>query len=119
MKLPMIHIIQLAQKTVLKLSILILMSSVLAGFNLANAANTALPLGVTNPLFQALPTPSMIHRDISELSIKFYSFDKYMIYPSPKGGNVILAAQDKISDEQLLRAWNILDFYLTDVPETK
>lgn len=73
-----------------------------------------------NPDYVAYPAPSMIQRDLSGFeSVVRKNYDKYIIYKSPDGGDIPLLATDGFSDEQLLRAYNILSFFLTDVPGTK
>ncbi len=54
-----------------------------------------------------------IKRDLSKLdsiSKKYYS--KYVEYTAPNGKPIRIIAQDKVTDEQLLKAYNILSFYL-------
>ena len=66
------------------------------------------------------PEPSLIQRDLSGLDRVYRrNYDKFIPYMVPDGGQVLLVATDGMSDEQLLRAYNILDFYLTDVPGSK
>jgi len=47
------------------------------------------------------------------------SFCKYMAIKAPNGKEIEIVAQSDISDEQLIRAHNILNFYLDNVPGTK
>ena len=54
-----------------------------------------------------------IERDVSILGNKYKAhFDKYIQYIAPNGKPITILAQDKVSDEQLLKAYNILSFYL-------
>jgi len=71
----------------------------------------------TNPSYVIYPDLSLIQRGLSPLPrVLRRNYDKYISYRTPNGGSVPLVATDDVSDEQLLRAYNILDFYLTDVP---
>ena len=45
-------------------------------------------------------------------------FSRYTQIVAPNGGIIPIFAQDEVSDEQLLRARNILRFFLTDAPTT-
>ena len=45
-------------------------------------------------------------------------FIRYTQVVAPNGGIIPIFAQDKISDEQLIRARNILRFFLTNAPDT-
>jgi len=46
------------------------------------------------------------------------TFCKYMAIQAPNGKEIEIVAQSDISDEQMIRAHNILSFYLENVPET-
>lgn len=75
---------------------------------------------VTNSNYVAYPDPSLISRDLSDLSrVLRRNYSKYIAYMAPNGGTIPLVATDDVTDEQLLRAYNILDFFLTDVPGTR
>lgn len=75
---------------------------------------------VSNPNYVHYPEPSMIQRDLSGLDrVLRRNYSKFIAYPTPNGGRILLVATDGMSDEQLLRAYNILDFYLTDVPGSR
>ena len=75
---------------------------------------------VTNSNYVAYPDPSLISRDLSDLSrVLRRNYNKYIAYTAPNGGTIPLVATDDVTDEQLLRAYNILDFFLTDVPGTR
>ena len=75
---------------------------------------------VANSNYVAYPDPSLISRDLSALSrVLRRNYSKYIAYVAPNGGTIPLVATDDVTDEQLLRAYNILDFYLTDVPGTR
>ncbi len=55
-----------------------------------------------------------IKRDVHTISKQYKGvFDKYVQYLAPNGKPINILAQDKVSDEQLLKAYNILAFYLT------
>lgn len=43
-------------------------------------------------------------------------FNRYTRVQSPNGGSIHIVAQDKLSDEQIIRCRNILQHYLTDYP---
>ena len=45
-------------------------------------------------------------------------FSRYTSIVAPNGGVIPLFAQDQVTDAQLIRARNILRFYLTDVPNS-
>ena len=72
-----------------------------------------------NPLYQAYPGPELIDRDLSGLDRVYRRhYSKFISYPAPNDGQILLIATNDVTDEQLVRAYNILDFFLTDVPET-
>ena len=84
------------------------------------AAANAKPLAPANPNYVVYPGPELIQRDVAALDpdvARFYN--KYIAYRTPDDGWIPLLAQDQVSDEQLLRAYNILDSYLTDAPGTE
>ncbi len=61
-----------------------------------------------------------IVRDNSKLSSvnkKYYK--KYIDYIAPNGKPIRIMASDKVSDEQVLKAYNVLSFYLTDFGKYK
>ncbi|MCW1951010.1 MAG: hypothetical protein KIH44_006565 [Octadecabacter sp.] len=71
----------------------------------------------SNPNYVRYAEPSLIQRDLSGLARVYRrNYTKFINYPTENGGHILLVATDGMSDEQLLRAYNILDFYLTDVP---
>lgn len=75
---------------------------------------------VTNANYQIYADPEMIRRDPGSLGPEVAEhYGKFVVWTAPNGKDITLVASDAISDEQLLRAWNILDFYLTDVPGSK
>ncbi len=56
-----------------------------------------------------------IKTDITKLGgnySKYYS--KYIQYIAPNGKPITIVAADKVTDEQVLKAYNVLSFYLTD-----
>ena len=55
-----------------------------------------------------------IKRDVTKLNKKYKNyFEKFIQYQAPNGKYINIIAQDKVSDEQLLKAYNVLSFYLT------
>ncbi len=61
-----------------------------------------------------------IIRDTSKLGKglgKYYS--KYIDYIAPNGKPIRIVAADKVSDEQMLKAYNVLSLYLTDTKDYK
>jgi hypothetical protein len=46
-------------------------------------------------------------------------FTRYAAVTSPDGGQIPIFAQDQVSDAKLLRARNLLRFFLTDVPNSE
>lgn len=84
------------------------------------AANGASAQTYDNPNYTAYPEPSLIQRDLGDFGRGVRrNYDKVISYKTPNGGTIPLLATNDVSDEQLLRAYNILDFYLTDVPGTR
>ena len=64
--------------------------------------------------------PIDIVRDTSALGgvyKKYYS--KYLTYYAPNNQPIHIVAQDKVSDEQMLKAYNVLEFYLTQLKSSK
>lgn len=56
-----------------------------------------------------------ILRDTSKLGgVYAKHYTKYISYVAPNGKPINIVAQDKVSDEQLLKAYNVLSFYLED-----
>lgn len=71
---------------------------------------------ISNPAYVKYPDASLIKKDIDSIGDKYHKYySKYIDYKTPNGNSIYIVAQDKISDEQVLRAMNILGFYLTDV----
>lgn len=61
-----------------------------------------------------------IKRDVLSLNIKHKEYySKYIKYYAPNGKAILILAQNKINDEQLLKAYNILSFYLSDYKDFK
>lgn len=59
-----------------------------------------------------------IKTDVATLNRKYKGvFTKYIQYTAPNGKPITLLAQDKVEDEMLLNAYNILSFYLTNSAE--
>ncbi len=61
-----------------------------------------------------------IVRDTSKLD-KIYSkyYVKYLDYIAPNGKPIRIVAADKVTDEQMLKAYNVLSFYLRDFGDYK
>lgn len=63
---------------------------------------------------------SYIKRDVLSLDVKYKEYySKYLEYLAPNGKTILILAQNKINDEQLLKAYNILSFYLKDYKSFK
>lgn len=61
-----------------------------------------------------------IIRDTSKLgSIYKKNYSKYIAYKAPNGKDINIVAQDKITDEQLLYAYNMLSFYINSQGDEK
>lgn len=98
------------------------MSSKIAAFAASAVilSSAAVAQTASNPNYVTYPDPSLIQRDLSGLDRVYRrNYSKFIAYPTPNGGRILLVATDGMSDEQLLRGYNILDFYLTDVPGSK
>lgn len=68
----------------------------------------------SNPSYIEYVETKDIIRDTSKLeSIYRKYYVKYIEYIAPNKKPILIVAQDKVSDEQLLKAYNILSFYLT------
>ncbi|NDV24782.1 hypothetical protein [Desulfovibrio sp. JC022] len=68
-----------------------------------------------NPNYVQFPDFDLIEHDLSELpDVYSENYHKFIRYKTATGP-ILIVAHERISDEQLLRAYNILDFYLTDV----
>ena len=65
----------------------------------------------TNPLWVYYPDESLIKSDFQNIPNSDY-YSKYIAYVASNGKPIYILAQDKITNEQLLRAYNILSFYL-------
>ncbi len=75
---------------------------------------------VTNSNYQIFADKEMIRTDLSNLGATYANnYSKYVTWTAPNGKDINIVANSAITDEQLLRAWNILDNYLTDVPGAK
>ncbi len=59
-----------------------------------------------------------INRDTSTLdkSISKY-YTKFLDYIAPNGKQIRIVAADKVTDEQMLKAYNVLSFYLSDTKD--
>lgn len=106
-------------KPLLKSSILALgcTAAFASGALTQDASAQTVAHSISNPNYASYPDKGLIQRDLSELARVYRrNYTKFIAYPTPNGGHVYLVATDGMSDEQLLRAYNILDFYLTNVP---
>ncbi|MCH4886547.1 hypothetical protein EZV73_03155 [Acidaminobacter sp. JC074] len=57
---------------------------------------------------------SDIKTDVESINKKFKGiFSKYVQYKAPNGKTITIIAQDQVTDEQVLKAYNVLSFYLT------
>ncbi|WFD11770.1 hypothetical protein [Tepidibacter hydrothermalis] len=82
--------------------------------------NTKKHIEVSNPNYKEYISTKDIIRDTSKLGgvyKKYYS--KYIQYVAPNGKTITIAAQDKVTDEQILKAYNQLSFYLEDFGQYK
>lgn len=71
---------------------------------------------VTNVNYKAYVDKYDIIRDTKPLGgLSEYYYSKYIDYKAPNGGPIRLLAQDKVSDSQLLYAYSVLDFYLSNL----
>lgn len=73
---------------------------------------------IINKNYKEYVSEKDIIRDVSQLDgvyKKYYS--KYIEYTAPNGKPIRIIAQDKVSDEQVLKAYNQLSFYLKDFKE--
>lgn len=83
-------------------------------------AQSATAQTATNPNYVTYPEPALIERDLSGMDQVYRrNYEKFIAYRAPNGGHILLIATDGMSDEQLLRAYSILDFFLTDVPSAQ
>ncbi len=58
---------------------------------------------------------SDIVRDTSKLGGNYKKYyNKYIHYIAPNGKPILIVAADKVTDEQMLKAYNVLGFYLTN-----
>lgn len=70
---------------------------------------------ISNPSYVKYVDTSDIKTDLSTLGDVYKkNYAKYIQYIAPNGKPITIVAQDKVSDEQVLRAYNLLSFYLTD-----
>ncbi|SHK56436.1 hypothetical protein [Paramaledivibacter caminithermalis] len=75
--------------------------------------NTKNQIEISNPNYKKYISAKDIIRDTSKLGgiyKKYYS--KYIQYIAPNGKPITIVAQDKVTDEQVLKAYNLLSFYL-------
>lgn len=78
---------------------------------------------LTTSLVTTVVTPRNIERtfpaSLGSLYTKANNFDRYIKYTAPNGKPIHIVAQDKLSDEQILRSYNVLKHYLTDYAGSK
>lgn len=70
---------------------------------------------VDNPNYQIYASENDLIRDTAQLGgvyAKYYS--KYIQFMAPNGKPITIVAQDQVTDEQVLKAYNQLSFYLKD-----
>ncbi len=85
-----------------------------------NSTSEGTPTTPTTPTIPTTPTDTSengISRTIpSNLGSVYNSknFNRYTKVVAPNGGSIHIVAQDKLTDEQILKARNVLEFYLTD-----
>ena len=73
-------------------------------------------VNVTNPNYVTYVDNNQIKTNIgswNKKAAKYYS--KYIEYVAPNGKPIKILAQDKVSDEQLMYTYSILEFYLTSL----
>jgi len=88
----------------------------------------------SNNALAPAPTPSIAHslspetlalginpvpNGLSSTYTPALKFNRYTSIIAPNGGEIGILAQDGLTDNQIVRARSILDFYLTDVPHSK
>lgn len=74
----------------------------------------ALSEDITNSNYEVYVDLSNIKKDIESLSKKYKGvFDRYVQYMAPNGKAINIVAQANVSNEQLLKAYNVLSFYLS------
>lgn len=77
---------------------------------------TSNKLNITNPEYITYISDNQIKTDIGSWdknAAKYYS--KYIEYIAPNKKPIRILAQDKVSNEQLMYAYSILEFYLTNL----
>jgi len=68
-----------------------------------------------NPNYKKCISTEDIIRDTGKLGGVYKKhYNKYMQYIAPNGKSINIVAQDKVTDEQILKAYNQLSFYLKD-----
>lgn len=93
----------------------------IANDNLDKQENSTKPLvdsNIKNENYKLFISENDIIRNTSDLDTvykKYYS--KYIKYIAPNGKSINIIAQDKVNDEQLLRAYNQLSYYLENFGE--
>ncbi|WP_406657916.1 hypothetical protein V7O62_04990 [Methanolobus sp. ZRKC2] len=75
---------------------------------------------VLNSNWVEYPDASLIRYDVKDTGVSgAQSYTKYVNYEAPNGKPIYILAQDKVTDEQLLKAYNVLDFYLDSLNSTE
>ncbi len=71
-----------------------------------------------NPNYVAYVDVDDIIRDTTKLGGNYGEYyNKYIDYIAPNGKPIRIVAADKVTDEQMLKAYNVLSFYLSDTKD--
>ncbi len=121
------------KKTILQLAVLLLVSFTMVACGSSNSSNSpATPIVDNNSSGDSSTSEnnnpnksdfnSKISRTIPSSLTKLSgvynakNFNRYTKVTAPNGKAIHIVAQDKLSDEQIIRSRGILEFYLTDFP---
>lgn len=99
-----------------KILLLGIIGALLIGCGQPQKAQVKEEVAVTyeNKAYKKFIDTSDIKNDIDRVNKKLKSYyTKYLAYKAPNGKPIYIVAADKVSDEQLLKAYNVLDFYLS------
>lgn len=83
--------------------------------NLKDNLQLQVKKNIKNPNYKVYISENDIQRDLSKLGgiyQKYYT--KFIQYIAPNGKPITIVAQDKVTDEQMIYAYNQLSFYLED-----
>lgn len=98
-----------------KLIIIVIIALFLVSCVSNSNTNNEIDIDITNANYIDYVDENDIKRDLSNIPLKYrLVFSKYMEYEAPNGNPIYILAQKHILDEQLIRSYNILKFYLTD-----